>query len=277
MRWQRYRSSGSFRVRRHFPFKDQNLDIPTIAGQLKVAHVLEGSVRTSGNQVRITAQLIEAETDRQLWSETFDRELTDIFEIQDEIAASVVSNLRVTLEIDPSAQHEEDPRAYALLLEARQLARLRTADAFEESNQRYQEALEISPDYPAAWVGLATNYRRQSMSGLIDNDEGYTASREATERALAINPDYAPAMAQLGRIAMVHDNDLTAAAGHLQRALELEPSNTEILSSAAVLLGTINRFEEAIPGRSIPCRPRSTEPGDSLQPGFLLSPFRTVG
>jgi TolB-like protein/Tfp pilus assembly protein PilF len=229
-----------------FSFKDQNLAIPEIARLLNVAHVLEGSVRKAGNEVRITAQLIRADDGYHVWSETWNRSLDDIFAIQDEIASDVVAQLKVTLLGAAPTVEETDPEAYALYLQARQLGRQFTAESVEQSNALYQRALEIDPDYAAAWAGLANNYSGQALSGQRPIDEGYRLAREAANRALAIDPEYAPAYAVLGGIAGAYDNDLAAAARHLERALALAPTSPDILRRAARLAGDLGRLDEAI-------------------------------
>ena len=229
-----------------FSFKGQNLEITEIADRLNVAHVLEGSVRKSGNQVRITAQLIRADDGFHLWSRTWDRTLDDIFAIQDEIAADVVAQLQVTLLGAVPTVEETDPAAYTLFLQARQLGRQRTSEGFERSIALYQQALAIDPNYVAAWAGLAYTYDRQTSDGLRPFDEGFELAREAANRALAIDPEHAEAYAELGRIAEVYDSDLVAATRQFERALELDPTNVEIIQVAAGLVQDLGRLDEAI-------------------------------
>jgi TolB-like protein/Tfp pilus assembly protein PilF len=230
-----------------FSFKGQALEIPEIAARLNVAHVLEGSVRKSGNEVRITAQLIRADDGFHLWSETWDRSLDNIFQIQDEIASDVVEQLKVTLLGEEPTVEATDPEAYALFLQARQTGRQVTAEGYERSNALYERALEIEPEYAAAWTGLANNYTVQAGNlGVRSLDEGYRLAREAAKRALAIDPDYAPAYATLSRIASDYDKDLAGAARHMERALELDPQNLELLRQASFLAQYLGRVEEAI-------------------------------
>ena len=141
-----------------FSFKGKEIAIPEIARTLHVAHVLEGSVRKAGNSVRITAQLIKAGTDTHLWSQTYDRKLDDIFAIQDEIAADVVKQLKVTLLGAAPKARTTDPEAYALYLQAVQLGRQNTAEAFQQSDALYRKVLAIDPRYAPAWDGLASNF-----------------------------------------------------------------------------------------------------------------------
>lgn len=229
-----------------FAFKNANVDIPTIGAQLSVAHVLEGSVRKSNGRVRITVQLIRADSGYHIWSNSYDRELGDIFAIQEDIANAVVENLRVKLLGDPPSVPDVNPEAYSRYLLAQQSARLRTPDGYEKSNAQYREALDIEPNYAAAWNGLATNFRRQTVIGVLSFDEGYPLAREAAQQAITINPDYASAFAELARISINYEGDLQAAAGYLTRAIQLEPANAEVLGNAAVLAFNLGRVDEAI-------------------------------
>jgi TolB-like protein/lipoprotein NlpI len=229
-----------------FSFKGQNLEIPEIAQRLNVAHILEGSVRKSGKKIRITAQLIEAHSDTHLWSETYDRELDDIFAIQDEISATVVAQLKITLLGEAPHVEQTDPEAYALHLQARHLGRLGTAEGHEQSIALFEQALAIDPEYAGALVGLAANYINMAGFDLLPWDEGFAKAREATEKALAIDPDHAPAHGMLGWIAMGYDNDLAQAARHFDRALQLDPNNIYIISNASGPLFNLGRVDECI-------------------------------
>jgi TolB-like protein/Flp pilus assembly protein TadD len=229
-----------------FSFKGKDIAMPEIARQLNVANVLEGSVRKSGDTVRITAQLIEARSDTHLWSQTWDRELHDIFGVQDEIAAAVVSQLRVQLLGDAPKARKVDPAAYALYLRARQLTRQFTPEGFAQSTALYRQALVLQPDYAAAWDGLARNYTNQTGYGLLPVTEGARLAREAAEKALELDASYAPAYDSLGWIAKSYDGDLAAAARNFEHALSLQPADTIILASAAVLALDLDRLDTAI-------------------------------
>src|SRR6478672_8528869 len=171
-----------------FAFKGEKIGIAEVARQLHVAHVLEGSVRKAGNTVRITAQLINAATDTHLWSQTYDRKLDDIFAIQDEIAADVVKQLKVTLLGAAPKARTTDPEAYALYLQAVQLRRQFTAEAFKQSDALYRKVLAIDPRYAPAWDGLSRNFVNETNMGLLSNKEGFAQAREAAVKALAIDP-----------------------------------------------------------------------------------------
>ena len=229
-----------------FAFKGKDTGIAEIARTLHVANVLEGSVRKAGNSVRITAQLIKAGTDTHLWSQTYDRKLDDIFAIQDEIAADVVKQLKITLLDATPKVRATDPEAYALYLQAVQLGRQNTAEAFEQSDALYRKVLAIDSRYVPAWIGVADNFNNETNQGLLSSKDGFAQSREAATKALAIDPDYAPTHAQLGYIAMAADNDLAVAAQHFNRAMALDPTDLDVLCNSAALLQSLGRLDEAL-------------------------------
>jgi TolB-like protein/Tfp pilus assembly protein PilF len=229
-----------------FSFKGQRLATPEIAKRLNVANILEGSVRRSGNHVRVTAQLIDARSDTELWSETYDRTLNDLFAVQDQIAGAVVAQLKIKLLGTIPTVKLIDPRAHALYLQARQLGRLNTVDGFGQSIELYRQALAIDSAYADAWVGLSNNYAVQAAKALRPVDEGYRLAREAANRALALDPRSASALLQLSRIAGDYDSDLAAAARYLERALALEPANANVIRGAGNLAHDLGRMDQAV-------------------------------
>ena len=226
-----------------FSFKGKDVPIVEIAQTLNVAHVLEGSVRKSGNKVRITAQLIDARSETHMWSETYDRTLDDIFVIQDEIAALVVKKLKVTLLEPVPTIAETNPAAYDLVLKARQLFRQFTPDALEQALVLYKQVLEIDPEYAEAWTEISYLYTLGIDFGLLVLDNSFSLAREASERALTINPDLAYAHANLSSIELIENRDLKAAVQHFTRAAELEPNNLWIFNNGE-LLAAFNRLPE---------------------------------
>ena len=229
-----------------FSYKGKDINLAEVAKQLNVAHILEGSVRKAGNQVRITAQLIDARSDTHLWSETYDRTLDDIFAIQDEISATVVDQLKITLLGDMPTMAEINPEAYALYLHARHLARLHTPEAWEQSNTLSDQALSIDPGFAAPWAIKSANYTNMTAIGLIPRDQGVQLSRQAAENGLAIDPDSGEIYAKLGWLAMAWDGDFSAAARYYERALELDPSNISSFSNAATMMLYLRRYDTAI-------------------------------
>lgn len=228
-----------------FSFKGKDMLLAEVARELNVAHMLVGSVRKSGDRLRITAQLVDARADRQLWSESFDRDLGDIFAIQEEIAAAVVAQLKVRLLGEVPRVATTHPQAYALALQARHFGNQGSATAYAKAIELLQQALDIDPGYAGAWVALSSTYANQASNGIRPRDEGFALSREAAEKALAIDPQIASAHARLGWIAMAYHNDLAAAARYLQHAMRLDPASLSTLSSAATLLRNLGRVEEA--------------------------------
>ncbi|HET7064507.1 MAG TPA: tetratricopeptide repeat protein [Rudaea sp.] len=228
-----------------FSFKGKNAPVPEIARTLLVAHVLEGSVRKSGDQVRITAQLIRAVDGYHVWSETWDRKLDDIFKIQDEIAGEVVKELRLTLLGATPKARSTDPKAYALELQARQLARQGTSQSIDEAIAARRQALAIDPEYVDAWSGIAGLYMSQANKGLKPIDESYALARAAVHSALEIDAKDVGALLMLGRIASDYDNDPATAARHIEQALALEPGNIAAISVASGLEQNLGRLEQA--------------------------------
>jgi len=229
-----------------FSFKGTDLKITEVAHQLRVAHILEGSVRKAGNQLRITAQLIEAESDIHLWSETYDRKLDNIFAIQDEIAVAVVAQLKVELLGEVSKFQTADPAAYDLLLQARELVWQYTPEAYKAAIPIIREALEVDPDFAAAWAELAMAYADQITEfHLRMTDDPVQRAREAALRALSIDPDNAMALTAIAQVIFLGDYDPATAARYFEMAVMLEPSNYNIVITAAGFLAFIGQLERA--------------------------------
>jgi len=228
-----------------FSYKGKNIKLAEIARELNVEHILEGSVRKSGNRVRITAQLIDARSDTHMWSETFDRTLDDIFAIQDEIALSVVRQLRGMLlgEEVPRA-NITDPQAYALFLQSRHLNSQFTKDATDRAEALLKQALSIDPTFAPAWTDLGGVYMRQEDYGLP-----VKKSRELAEaafrQALSIDPGYAQAYASMSLLARANF-DFASADQYLQQALQLDAGTADPLAAAASLMRTFGRFDGSI-------------------------------
>jgi eukaryotic-like serine/threonine-protein kinase len=230
-----------------FSFKGTKTDINTIAEKLKVTHVLEGSVRKAGDQLRITAQLIEVATDSHLWSETYDRKMANIFAVQDDIANSVAGALKMTLEggKTPKAQ-EANPEAYNAYLQGRYFSGRGSKEDLEKAIAYFEQALQIDPNYARARVELSGVYSAQADYGYLPVDEGYAKARKEAEKALELDPNLAEAHSIMGWIKTTYDWDWTGADAAYKHALELEPGNADVVRGAAALAGTLGRFDEAI-------------------------------
>ena len=230
-----------------FSFKGKAVDIATIASTLGVSHVLEGSVRKAGSRVRITAQLIRASDSSHLWSKTYDRELDDIFRVQDEIAEAVAHELQQTLVGRVRANRApRDTEAYTLYLQARHLEERRTKESLEKAVGYYQQALARDQGYGLAWAGLASAYVDQANYAGVPLEIGYERARTAVIKALELDPNLAGAHAVLGRIQHSYDWDWAAADASFQRALALDPGDAEVVRQAGRLAATLGRFDHAI-------------------------------
>jgi serine/threonine protein kinase/Tfp pilus assembly protein PilF len=230
-----------------FQFKGENQDLREIAKKLKVSTVLEGSVRKSGNRVRISAQLVNASDGFQLWSETYDRELIDIFAVQNDIASSVSEALKIKLFGEKSsASKSANPEAFNLYLQGRYFTDRRSEEDLKKSIQYYEQALKIDPNYAPAWVGLAVAHYRQAGWGYIKLDEGYRSARSEVEKALQLDQNLAEAHAALGWIQSHFHWDWAGADASYQRALELDPGNANVVRHASSLAATLGRFNDAI-------------------------------
>ena len=215
-----------------FAYKGENLSLTEIAGNLKVTHVLEGSVRKAGNRVRITAQLIDAANDRHLWSSTFDRELDDIFAIQDEIANSIVDALRDTLGIETEdavirvEAATSNLEAYDLFLKGREMFIARSGQNLPVSIETVKKAVELDPTFARAWELLAALYSVAPSWG-VGGDDYYQLSGEAVDRALELEPNLAfaygiKAQNQRGRGGYTNWTETLAL---MNKSLELDPKN----------------------------------------------------
>ncbi len=246
-----------------FSFKGKgDVDIPTIARQVNVSTVLEGSVRKSGGRVRITAQLVEAASDSHLWSQSYDRELDDIFAVQDDIARSVVQELRSALLGEPadaaasaraSAQvlaatrgRTQDAEAHELYLLGRFLIDRLTPNDTVTGIGYYRQALQRDPRYALAWAGLAGAYSNQADYGWAPMAQTFALARAAVLHALELEPELAEAHAELCWIQMCHEWDLHGAAASCRRALELCASDRSNLIAASVLADSLERKDEAV-------------------------------
>ena len=235
-----------------FQFKGKNEDVRTIAGKLGVAYLLEGSVRTSGHAVRITAQLIRATDGTHLWSESYDRQMSDIFRVQDEISGTVVAALKASLtgSIADYAVKEPNLEAYNLLLKGNFFYERSHPGDYDQAIEQYKQALKLDPNYALAWVRLARVYIWQGDRSKSSKFEQESKAREALQRALSIDPNLAVAHRWLGRIYLNFHWDWTAAKREFERAIALDPTGLEgdharddLLIMTAFITG---RFEDVI-------------------------------
>jgi eukaryotic-like serine/threonine-protein kinase len=229
-----------------FQFRDKNEDSRVIGKTLNVAMILEGSVRREGARIRITAQLIKAADGFQVWSEVYDSDLQDSLSAQEQIARAVTSALDVKLlgaAAEPGAS--KNPEAYNAFLEAQYFSHVRSREALAKAAAFYEQATRIDPGYALAWTMLGSVRANQAGKADLPLAEGYHIAREATARALALDPNLAMAHAVMGWIQQTYDWNWQAADESLKRALALEPGNAVVVENNAFLAKTLGRFDEA--------------------------------
>ena len=234
--------------------EELNIDIEDIASRLKVNHILEGSVRKMGDDLRITAQLINARDNKHLWSQTYDRKSTDIFRIQDEIATAVVEQLRTEFGIvAPSApivkkRGTQNISAYELYLEARELYLGRGGGRaiVEESMQLFEQVVDMDPDFARGWEGLAAVYGVATSYGILDRD--YSAlALVANRKALAIDPELSMPYAVIGLTYRAHyPTPWAESFDNLQKAVERDAKNVSAWQWLGMNYIAVGNHEEAI-------------------------------
>ncbi len=252
-----------------FYFKGKSEDIPTIAKRLMVANVLEGSVRRSGDRLRVTAQLVRADNGYHVWSETYDRRVGDVFQVQDDIAAAVVKALKVSLlgAESPRTAPTTNSEAYTLYLQATSLAKAGTSDASLQAYGDLQEALRLDPKFALAWAALAALYTDDNVAWgkvfPLDRHEADTrdlaatdfalgsnrkasAAHDAASRALALAPDTAEVHRVMAHVLLQFDFDWSAADVELKKARQLDAGSAPILEESATLAVTMGHLEEAL-------------------------------
>ena len=210
-----------------FALRGKNLDIREIGARLNVEHILEGSVRSSGNRVRVTAQVVNAADGYQLWSERYDREMRDVLDIQDEISHAIVDTLRVHLAKDISLvrRHTSSPEAYSLYLRGRHYQEKHTPEGYSKARQCFEQALAADPKYTLAFLGLAEFYWQNAFYGFQYPKEALASAKEAAIRALEIDDALPEGHALLGTMLGIADCDWRAAGSAFQRALELDANS----------------------------------------------------
>jgi TolB-like protein/Tfp pilus assembly protein PilF len=232
-----------------FQFKGKNEDLRLIGQKLNVATVLEGSVRKEGPRVRISAQLIKADDGFHLWSETYDRELNDIFAVQEEIARAVAGSLKVALlgeKTATSPPRGTNAEAYNAYLQGRYFLERRSQENIDRALGYFELAIKLDPGYAPAWVGLAMVHNRRAYFGYAPYAEGFRRGRAAAERALALDPNLAGASAEMGLVQMAHEWDWAGANASFKRALALEPGNATIVLRAADLSLALGHLDEGL-------------------------------
>jgi TolB-like protein/Tfp pilus assembly protein PilF len=240
-----------------FQFKGKDLDVRRIGKELGVESVLEGSVRKAGERLRVTAQLVSVSDGYHLWSEKFDRDLEDIFAIQDEISLSIVEKLRGKLLKEEKSKlvrrYTEDEEAYSLYLKGRYFWNRRHEGGIQRAIELFQQSVEKDPLFAPGYVGIADSFCSASHLGLMDPRPGYAKAKEAVAKALEIDDDLAEAHASLGWIKTFHDWDWAGAKAEFKRAIELNPNYAVAHYFYGLYLGVVARYDESVAEASL-CR-----------------------
>ncbi|NNF67629.1 MAG: tetratricopeptide repeat protein [Gammaproteobacteria bacterium] len=262
-----------------FAFKGKDVSLLDIARELKVGYVLEGSVRKSGNRVRITAQLIEATSDSHLWSDTFDRELTDIFQIQREISASIARTLQLKLTPENVGADQEDPvgvEAYQHFLEGRYLVLRRGKEGeagLRQSIELFQQAIDLEPGYARAYAGLGSAHAL--LTGYSNNApaNSLALAEESIARAIELDPELGEAYATLGLL-RAKELKWAEADQALARAVSLSPNDAQAMMWYGMVLTCSGRTSKAL---EVLLRANDIDPYSPLVAHWLADVYRNLG
>jgi serine/threonine protein kinase/tetratricopeptide (TPR) repeat protein len=231
-------------------FKKRDQDLRDIATRLNAGVLLDGSVRRAGDRVRIVAQLVDARTNQHLWAETYDRRLTDIFEIQTDVALQIARALDAALSPDEQRRIRREPtsniEAYQQYLQGRHWLVRYTAEGMRKGITYFERAIECDPDYALAYTGIAYAHLEMALIGLETSDTPYAPARKAVEKALALDSGLVDAHCMLAQIKSVADFDWSGAEAEFKRALELGPSHADTYDLYGRMCAAVGRFDEAI-------------------------------
>jgi serine/threonine-protein kinase len=233
-----------------FSFKGKNANVSEIGEKLSVKNVLEGSVRKSGNKLRISVQLVNAAGGYQLWSERYDRELKDIFDVQDEIALAVVDALKLKLFGEEKSavlkRYTNNAEAYQLYLKGRFYFGKFTAEGVKKSIEYYEQALAKEPDYAPAFAALSVSYIFFWYLGFGETAKYISEAQTAVEKALILDQSLAEAYFALALVKFNYERDWTEAEKAFRRAIELNPNYSESYEHYGMFLAVMERSDEAV-------------------------------
>ena len=231
-------------------FKRREQSLREIGKKVGATTVLDGSVRRAGDRVRIVANLVDVETDRHLWAETYDRQLTDIFAIQTDVALQIAAALKAELSRDEQTRVRKEPtrdlKAYQLYQQGRQLFIKYTPEAFAQAIERFERAIACDPTFALPYCNLAMTYTELAESGVMAPDVAYRHAAAAAATALKLDPDLGAAHCTLGYLKGVCEFDWTGAEAEFKRALELSPSSDDTYDLYGRLCAALGRYDEAI-------------------------------
>ena len=234
------------------PFKKRQEGLRAIAAKLGVATLLEGSVRRAGDRVRVVAQLIDADTDQHLWAETYDRQLTDVFAIQTDVALQIAAALQAELSPDERTRIHKEPtndlQAYQLYLQGRHCLVKFTDPGIRRGIEYFEQAIARDPEYALAHAGVAMAFTELGGQGggLVTSAQAYERAKEAAAKALALDGALGEARCMLAFLKFVCDFDWTGAEAEFKRALDLSPGSADTYDLYGRMLSALMRHDEAI-------------------------------
>jgi adenylate cyclase len=251
-----------------FTFKGKNQDLRTIGEQLNVNHILEGSVRKSGSKIRITAQLIKVADGYHLWSEKYDRELEDIFDIQDEISLAILSAIKIKLfgaaKEAVLKKYTDNTEAYQLYLQGRFYFNKWTEDGFNKAIDYFRTAIKIEPDYALAFAGIASSYMTLWVFNHLPPEKCLPQIKQAIQQCLQLSDEIAESHLAIAGMKMYCEWDYAAATIELKKAIELNPSLAEAHEKYATCLWLLGNYSDAI---------KHASTANSLDPFSLMINF----
>jgi serine/threonine protein kinase/Flp pilus assembly protein TadD len=231
-------------------YKSRDQSLRDVAARLEATAIVDGTVRRIGDRVRIVAELIDAAADRQLWAETYDRQLTDVFAIQTDVALRIADALRAELSVDEQLRMRREPthdvQAYQLYLQGRHCLARYTGEGLEKAIWFFERALEMDSTFALAQAGVALAYVELGETGVVEPDLAYPRALKAVNVALALDSDLAEAHVVLGSLKAVWQYDWAGAEREFRRALELSPSNANAHDLYGRLCSALGRQEESI-------------------------------
>jgi TolB-like protein/DNA-binding winged helix-turn-helix (wHTH) protein/Tfp pilus assembly protein PilF len=257
-----------------FQFAGKPLDIREVGARLKVDTVLEGSIRKAANRLRITVQLVNVRDGYHLWSERYDRDLDDVFAVQDEIARAIVAKLQVTLRTEPGRplvqRHTDDLEAYSLYLQGRYHWSRRAKGFLQRAMACFEQAIARDASYALAHAGVADAYTTLGVYGGLPPRAAWSKAKPAAQQAVLLNDELGEAHQALALIHFMFDWDFVAAEREFRRAIALNPSSGFTHAMFGNLLGILGRFEEAIAEAT---RGRALEPMSPLIGYYVAGAF----
>ena len=239
-----------------FSFKEKNQDLRLIGEQLNVNHILEGSLRKSGNKIRITAQLIKVTDGYHLWSEKYDRQLEDIFDIQDEISLAILNAIKIQLfgatKEAVLKKYTDNPKAYQLYLQGRfYYNKWGGADGFNKAIDYFKAAIKIEPDYALAYAGIASSYITLWHYNYLPPEKCLPQAKEAIRQCIMLDDEIAESHLAIGIMKTWYEWDFSAAHIELKKAIELNPNIAEAHEKYAMCMQLLGNYTEATKHASI--------------------------